>query len=641
MPTFDGANLLITLDALPSPNDGSQSINVQDALYEQWKEWAQLPGNLGFPPAFRTIGGDPLTPGVEAGAYFFLRNDLGWRIISSAETQTINYSGNLVGEDSAIALIIPTPGETVLHLGLQPVTQRVDEILTEIQDSVYQGSIAIDVVDGVSGTAYPIGTRTNPVNNITDARTIADGLGIKSFVFRGNLTLNAAYDAWTFEGISAEKNDQLDLNGFSVDKSIFRSCGLSGSYTGTMEAIECDLDILTGVAGIFRRCGLSAAMTLASGATPIFADCYSEVPGTGSPSISCSGALGLNLRNYSGGITLTNIDSALFEASVDLDPGTLTLTSATNTTGTVLVRGTGTATIDRAVIGTTCVDRLLSADRQQEMHGQLQRSIYIDPAVSPNGTGYQQDPYNNITDAIDDAEANGITSLVLLGNVVLDRQLKNFTVTGVGQPDFTANNQILQGCEFHDLKLDGIIPAASHIRAVDCILKAGLTGVHGDFLNCGLDGPITLATGADVTMIDCYSDIAGLARPTLSVNGALDVSVRSYRGGLTVLDMPVQSPQASVTVSMAQGKLTLDGTCVGGVISVRGVAQFTDNSAGTFVDATGLLNTEELAVGIASLVGNATVSGDDLQVDILDNASPQNILRSLSVSADGRVRRII
>ena len=72
-----------------------------------------------FPNAFRTVGGDDLTPGVQAGAYFFLQNQLGWRIISSDEDQTVNYSGNLVGEDSTISLINSTPGRTVLHLGLQ------------------------------------------------------------------------------------------------------------------------------------------------------------------------------------------------------------------------------------------------------------------------------------------------------------------------------------------------------------------------------------------------------------------------------------------------------------------------------------------------------------------------------------------
>jgi hypothetical protein len=92
--------------------------------------------NSKFPIAFRTIGGDPLAAGVTAGAYFFLQNQIGygWRIISTDEDQTINYLGSLVGEDAASAIIVSTPGRSVLHLGLQPVTQGTDVIIGQIEN---------------------------------------------------------------------------------------------------------------------------------------------------------------------------------------------------------------------------------------------------------------------------------------------------------------------------------------------------------------------------------------------------------------------------------------------------------------------------------------------------------------------------
>jgi hypothetical protein len=588
-------------------------------------------------PAFRSAGGDPLTPGVEAGAYFFLQNQVGadWRIISTDEDQTVNYNGNLVGEVSAVSLIVATPGRTVLHLGLQPVTQRVDEILNQTQEAAYNGVVAIDVLSSNSGTEFPTGTRSNPVNNISDAATIAGNLGIQTFEFRGLLTLNQAYPSWTFRGVSAEKNDLLDLNGFSVDKSIFRSCGLQGSYTGQIEAVECDLNLLTGVNGSFRRCGISANMSLASGAAVIFANCFSEVPGSSTPVINCSGALSLNVRNYSGGIELTNADNALFVASVDLDPGTLIIDDASNTQGTVLVRGTGTLQyLD--TIGTTLINRLLDSDKFNQMHGQLEREIFIDTSLVPAGNGFQQSPYNNVTNAIDDAEANGITALVFLNDATLDRQLRNFRIKGVGSPAIDVNNQNIDGCEFMGVEVDGVIGSGS-IVARQSIIRTNVTGLAGDFYECGFDGNLTLATGAVLNMVDCFSTIGGLARPTLSINGALSVSLRSYRGGLTVQNCA--SPSSEVTVSMAQGRLTLAATCTAGTISVRGVSQFTNSAAGSAVDETGLLNTEELAIALASLVGNADVSGDDLTVEIKD--AGLNIVRTLSVSADGRVRRIV
>ena len=52
-----------------------------------------------------------------------------------------------------------------------------------------------------------------------------------------------------------------------------------------------------------------------------------------------------------------------------------------------------------------------------------------------------------------------------------------------------------------------------------------------------------------------------------------------------------------------------------------------------------MLRTDELWIAIESLIGNADVSLDDLTIDIKDKAL--NTVRTLSVSADGRVRRIV
>lgn len=130
MPTFDGENKIITLDA---PTGGVLNVDVAD-LYSYWKQWAQASNGveLKWLPAFRTIGGDPLGGGLNAGAYFFLQNQpgYGWRIVSSDADQTIYYTGNLVAEDPTSEIINPTPGRTVLHLGLQPVTQIVTVLET-------------------------------------------------------------------------------------------------------------------------------------------------------------------------------------------------------------------------------------------------------------------------------------------------------------------------------------------------------------------------------------------------------------------------------------------------------------------------------------------------------------------------------
>ncbi len=132
--TFSGSQRLIVL------NSGVANFDIED-LYSSWKEFAVSASNLKFAPAFRTIGGDPLTEGIDAGAYFFLQNQASgvstgdWRIKPAEGDATVTIAGNLVAEDSTLPLTVPTDGDfTVLLLGLQPITQNVDSILTEVEN---------------------------------------------------------------------------------------------------------------------------------------------------------------------------------------------------------------------------------------------------------------------------------------------------------------------------------------------------------------------------------------------------------------------------------------------------------------------------------------------------------------------------
>jgi hypothetical protein len=127
--TFDGPNTTITL---PAPTGGILNIRAID-IYSDWKRWAALGDNSKFLPAFaQSEGGTALIPGLDTGSYFFLRNDFNWRIITTDEDQTANYEGSLIPFDITLPIIVPTPGRTVLHLGLQPITQGVQALLVDL-----------------------------------------------------------------------------------------------------------------------------------------------------------------------------------------------------------------------------------------------------------------------------------------------------------------------------------------------------------------------------------------------------------------------------------------------------------------------------------------------------------------------------
>ncbi len=126
--TFDGTNLIITLPG--TAGAGALTIDVGTELYSDWKEWFAISDNSKYPIAFNTVGGEDLTPGIKSGAYFFIRNDLGWRIRPAEEDATYTFVGNLAPQDSTIPILLPTVGNfRVLVNGLQPITQNVEGLI--------------------------------------------------------------------------------------------------------------------------------------------------------------------------------------------------------------------------------------------------------------------------------------------------------------------------------------------------------------------------------------------------------------------------------------------------------------------------------------------------------------------------------
>lgn len=70
--TFDGPNRLILV------NEGITTLDVQEDVYSNWKEWLTHRDNAKYLPAFATLGGDNITESTFIGDTYFLEN--GWRV---------------------------------------------------------------------------------------------------------------------------------------------------------------------------------------------------------------------------------------------------------------------------------------------------------------------------------------------------------------------------------------------------------------------------------------------------------------------------------------------------------------------------------------------------------------------------------
>jgi hypothetical protein len=209
------------------------------------------------------------------------------------------------------------------------------------------GAVYIDTVNGVAGTAEGVGLPGNPVNNITDARTIADRDKLSVYKFAGPLTINADHPNWVFEGISSVAHDELDLNGFDLGSSKIIGAKCTGTLTGQKQQFfGCDMNGVGGLNGLIELCWLRGSLSGQASGEVIFKDCGSAVPGTASPIYTLSANEQFNQRNYSGGWEFRN-STAGNTSTIEVDPGNIIL-PASNTGGTIVIRGVGTFTDNTA-----------------------------------------------------------------------------------------------------------------------------------------------------------------------------------------------------------------------------------------------------------------------------------------------------
>lgn len=119
--TFDGPNRLILV------NDGVTEIDVEVDIYSDWKEWVTLYDHGKYPPAMRTVGGDPTTGGRALGATFFLRN--GWRIRTWEGDHRLVVTGNLYTDEGEPPFVPVTgPYTTIIESNVSNLVDRLSAL---------------------------------------------------------------------------------------------------------------------------------------------------------------------------------------------------------------------------------------------------------------------------------------------------------------------------------------------------------------------------------------------------------------------------------------------------------------------------------------------------------------------------------
>jgi hypothetical protein len=268
---------------------------------------------------------------------------------------------------------------------------------------------------------------------------------------------------------------------------------------------------------------------------------------------------------------------------------TISLLGINNNLLDVFIPGNGISVLANNSAGKITTGSGLSVGEQGQLadiHGQVRRGVFINTEALSNGDGYQQTPYDNFTDAVDDAEANGLLTLYLEADAVVDRQLKNFEIIGIGGlPSLDLNGQVMDGSTLRLLNATGTQgDGGTSLKAFDCQFT-NLTDFSGAALIVGGVGFIAFRDGS-VSLLDELIPFVGggLITLDLTLGGAgSTIGVEKCSGDYLIKNMDHADDLLHIAFD-GGGHIEIDASCTAGQITLHGSCLIVDNSAGTTVD---------------------------------------------------------
>ena len=211
----------------------------------------------------------------------------------------------------------------------------------------------------------------------------------------------------------------------------------------------------------------------------------------------------------------------------------------------------------------------------------LKHEVYIDTELLSAGDGSQHSPFNNLTTAIDFSEAHGIRELIVYSDITIDRQLKNFVITGVGTPTVDCNNQNLDKSEFNRCVMTGEYTGSVVIQESNL---SGLLTLNGYFENCALSGAFVVPNGATAFVKDSGALVVGLTKPSFDIGGiagTANLVLMGYNGGVTIDNCDTATCDVKLVVT--NGIIELSATCTDGSIIMHGDVVTIRNDLGSNV----------------------------------------------------------
>lgn len=240
-------------------------------------------------------------------------------------------------------------GVTIIN---ELINEKLDNLTEYQKNIVFAGDVIIDIVNGTTGTIFPIGTREQPSNNLTDALTICANNKIKRLRLRSDLTIEASHD---ISEMSIETRGIMGTEvtlevGCGTNNTAFRYVNLQGTVNNTDVLLveNCSILNLANFTGIMQGVSFAQGSEMSIGTWAEIYNCRAGGEAGNEPEISIGNGL-LSIQQYRGNLKFTNKTGSDRTVASFL-PGNVSIAS-TCVAGKIQILGIGEVEKDESGLG--------------------------------------------------------------------------------------------------------------------------------------------------------------------------------------------------------------------------------------------------------------------------------------------------
>lgn len=535
------------------------------------------------------------------------------------------YAVNLVGANTNIADKV-----NVNQVSIRPQNSAGLISSPDIEYASFQSGVWIDTV---TGDDLNKGNEQLPVKTIERALIVASYRGFKKLYAQSNITIGTGhnFDDFIIQGQSHVVTKLTIESGASCERLTIDNCHVEGVLDGDSEIRNCVIGDVVYFNGHIHSCGLYGMFYLDGAANAVIVNC-STINADDPPIIDMGGSgQSLAMPNYSGLITIQNLDSATEEVGIGLNAGMVTIDS-TVVDGNLIIAGTGilnhtqTAsenvnseglmsknTIGIAVWDEPIGDHLIAGTTGFSTGiNQFNGSITVDVVNGVSGTafpiGTERVPVDNLTDAVTIAESRGIADIRFESDYTFPNgtYITNYNLFGKGRQKtiFTFEaGCILAYCVVHEATLTGW--ETGIIGFNNCTLEdfgsVGLAPSSVELIarECIFRGTVSLPSNYSgvMTALDCWALTDSNGDPPIFDMGGCTAKLQA-RNWSGVVVIKNNTAENSIRIFLTSGGVILDSTITAGDFLISGVGVLEDNSTSvTSLDVEGLMSADAVLGG--------------------------------------------